>query len=343
MPSLIFDEKCLQGIFCAIPVPQQKKIPTKQKKKKVIVLSGPTAVGKTQISLKIAMILNGEIVSADSMQVYRGMDIGTAKVSKSEREKIPHHLIDICDLKDNFNVVEFYEAAMEAIDGILARGKIPIVVGGTGFYINALLYGPPAGPPSVATTRLQLEQEMLQMGAGAMYDKLKTLDPHYAATITQHDRQKIIRALEIIALTNQKVTHFSRTSVPMHHEEFDFRCWFLYYPKEILYPRIEERCDAMLKEGLIDEVQKLKEKGLLENRSASQAIGYRQTLDFLASIQEGDAYENFLRAFKQASRRYAKRQFTWFRKEPMFRWLDLQNMSTDDVVDVIIQDYELSF
>lgn len=306
-------------------------------------ISGPTAVGKTQISLKIASILKGEIVSADSMQVYHGMDIGTAKATLEERKQVPHHLIDVCDLTQTFNVVEFYEKAMEAIDSILIRNRVPVIVGGTGFYLNALLYGPPAGPPSVPSIRLQLEEEMIKIGPGAMYDKLKVMDADYAATITQNDRQKIIRALEIISLTNQKVSHFSRSTVPLHHEEFDFRCWFLYYPKEILYPRIEERCDEMIKAGLIEEVKRLREKGLSQNRSASQAIGYKQTIDYLNTEQTSKDFENFVRVFKQASRQYAKRQFTWFRREPAFRWLNLQNFPIDSAVDVIVQDYELSF
>jgi len=338
----IFEDKELQNLLTHLTLPLKKPIPPKAKKKHIIVISGPTAVGKTKVSLLVASSIAGEIISADSMQVYKGMDIGTAKVSKEERQKIPHHLIDICELKDSFNVVQFYEAAYHAINDILERGKVPIVVGGTGFYLHALLYGPPSGPPSIPAVRLKLEEEMKEQGSAVLYEKLRTLDPDYAVTITQKDRHKIIRALEIISITNQKVSQFSKAS-HNKEEELDFRCWFLYLPKEALYPRIEARCDQMVQEGLIEEVKFLEKMGIRENSSASQAIGYRQCLEFLNTKQSKEDFEQFIIAFKQASRRYAKRQMTWFRKEPLFRWLDIEHMSAESIADIIIQDYELCF
>lgn len=342
MSGTLFEDKELQNLLTHLTLPLKKKVPLKSRKKNIIVISGPTAVGKTKVSLLVAASISGEIISADSMQVYRGMDIGTAKVSKEERKKIPHHLIDICDLKESFNVMQFYEAAYQAIDDILQRGKVPIVVGGTGFYLRALLYGPPSGPPSIPAVRAQLEEEMKEHGAAVLYERLQSLDPDYAVTITQKDRHKIIRALEIISITNQKVSHFSKAAHD-RNEELDFRCWFLHLPKEVLYPRIEARCDQMIAEGLIDEVKQLEKMGIRENPSASQAIGYRQTLDFLNSSQTKEDFERFVVAFKQASRRYAKRQMTWFRKEPFFRWLDVEHLSSESVADIIIQDYELCF
>lgn len=337
------EEKELQIFIGQFTLPLKQKTPPHSKKKKIIVISGPTAVGKTEISLRVAQAIGGEIISADSMQVYRGMDIGTAKAGRADRERIRHHLIDSRDLDETFNVVDFYQEACQAVKEILDRGGVPIVVGGTGFYIHALIYGPPNGPPSVKEVRLRLEDEMAQKGAGPLYDRLRELDPEYATTITQSDRHKIIRALEIMALTHQKVSKFSKAAPDASQDSSDFRCWFLHLPKEILYPRIEMRCDKMIAEGLVDEVRRLEKEGLRQNLSASQAIGYRQCLDFLSSPQSQADWDLFVAAFKQASRRYAKRQFTWFRREPLFRWLDLEKSSPEMAAEMILQDYELSF
>lgn len=335
--SLVFEEHKI-----LIPQPQKAKIPSPSKKKKVIVIAGPTAVGKTEISLRVAEGLGGEIISADSVQVYRGMDIGTAKVSPEVRLKTPHYLIDIRNLNEDFNVMDFYTEACKAIKEILDRGHVPIVVGGTGFYLHALLYGPPGGPPSIPSVRAQLESEMQEKGPLTLYQKLSQLDPDYAKTITQHDRHKIIRGLEIIALTQQKVSQFSKLSVT-ETESYDYRCWFIYLPKEKLYPRIEARCDRMLAEHFVEEVKKLDGEGLRQNRTAAQAIGYRQCLEYLQTAQTEDDRQRFIAAFKQASRRYAKRQFTWFRKEPLFRWLNTETLAPPSTTELIIQDYEQSF
>ncbi|MFS8563780.1 MAG: tRNA (adenosine(37)-N6)-dimethylallyltransferase MiaA [Rhabdochlamydiaceae bacterium] len=296
-------------------------------------------MGKTQLSLMIARAIGGEIVSADSMQVYRGMDIGTAKVTPAERGSIRHHLIDSRDLDETFNVVEFYSEAMQAFREIFARDHVPIVVGGTGFYIHSLIYGPPCGPASVPEVREKLEQEVDVLGLLAMYERLKKLDAEYAATITFRDRHKIVRALEIITLTNQKVSFFEKACHISH--EYDFRCWFVYTPKEVLYPKIEARCEQMLTNGFVQEVKQLDQEGLRNNTTAAQAIGYRQCLDFLKTPQTVEDWTQFVDLFKQASRRYAKRQFTWFRKEELFRWIDIGTMGFDHTAEMIIQDYEL--
>lgn len=340
-PGTTFEDKELKKLLSQIPLPQKEKIPNRESKRKVIVLSGPTAVGKTKHSLAAAEALGGEIVSADSMQVYRKMDIGTAKVSEEDQKRIPHHLIDIRNLDETFNVMDFYKEAHKSIRDILMRGKVPIVIGGTGFYIHSLIYGPPSGPPSVPEVRKALEEEIEQKGADALYERLKKTDPDYAKTITGADRQKIVRALEIISLTQKKVSDFPK----MEGKEipYDFRCWFLYTPKEELYPHIEMRCDEMIAAGFIDEVRLLDKEGLRKNTSAAQAIGYRQCLEFLDSPGSPDDFETFIASFKRASRRYAKRQFTWFRKEPLFRWLKVDRLAMERSIDTIIQDYELSF
>lgn len=318
---------------------QKKKIPFEGKKKKIIVIAGPTAVGKTALSLSLAADIGGEIVSADSMQIYQGMDIGTAKVKAEDRVRIAHHLIDLCCIDYPFNVAEFYEHAQEAFRSILIRDNVPIVVGGSGFYIHALLYGPPAGPPSKPEVRLQLEKQMEELGPEVLYERLQLFDPAYAATITEFDRHKIVRALEIMALSEKRVSDFPKPN-RLQEQEYDFRCWFLYYPRERLYQRIDQRCEEMVRAGLIEEVKALKKAGLKGNPSASQAIGYRQALKFLDSPQSQEDLDEFVHEFKKASRHFAKRQFTWFRKEPLFRWLDLDTYPVDRLKELILQDFE---
>ena len=310
-------------------------------KKRIIVIAGPTAVGKSRLAFEIAKSLDGEIISADSVQVYRGMDIGTAKVSLEEREQIPHHLIDICELYESFDVMQFFKYVTQVIEEIFSRRRVPIVVGGTGFYLHALIYGPPKGPPSCHKVRVKLEEDLEKFGPEALYERLCRYDREYAETINFRDQHKIIRALEIIALTNKRVTDFKRKSKDLDNIKLNFRCWFIYFPKHILYPRIEMRCDEMIARGFIEEVKKLKqEQNLEDNRIAMQAIGYRQCLEFLRSEQKDDDWEKFVWEFKKASRRYAKRQFTWFKKEPLFRWIDLDIHGYQKVHELILQDYE---
>lgn len=308
-----------------------------QRRKKLVVLSGPTACGKTKFSLDLANGLGGEIISGDSMQVYRGMDIGTAKVTLTEQERVPHHLIDIRNLTEPFSVVDFYYEAQQAIDKIHSNGNVPIVVGGSGFYLRALLYGPPEGPPSVPALRQQFEAEMEVQGCLAMYRRLQELDPIYAESITPNDRHKIVRALEIMKLTGQRVSSLvwkQRKPVCPHQ----LCCFFLYRPREILYERVEKRCDEMLKGGFLEEVERLKEFGLEENRTASQAIGYRQALDYLATDRSEAAYAAFVATFKQASRHYVKRQMTWFRREPLFQWVNLEDYDHEVLVEMMIRE-----
>lgn len=319
----------------------QKDIPAnlQRNKKRVIVISGPTCCGKSALGMELAKAIDGEIVSADSMQVYKGMDIGTAKPTKADRLEVPHHLIDIRSIDESFNVVDFYYEARQACRQILERGNVPIVVGGSGFYLHTFLYGPPSGPPSVPEVRQALEEEMEKMGPELMYSKLVELDPTYAKSITKNDKQKIIRALEIMTLTNKKVSKLSWKGrrKPQHYE---FHCWFLHRPKEKLYERINARCDYMLREGFLEEVIQLEKMGLRENSSASQAIGYRQTLDYLSTQQTPEDYKKYVESFKQATRNYAKRQFTWFRKEPIFQWIDVDMHDPEVVFDIIKKDYE---
>jgi len=319
--------------------PLFQKVPVAGRKKRVLIIAGPTASGKTRLSLSLAAALGGEIISADSMQVYRGMDIGTAKASPEDRALIAHHLIDICDLYYTFNVAEFYKKTQEAFREISVRENVPIVVGGSGFYIHALLYGPPAGPPSNPAVREQLDQQMRDLGPEVLYERLQMFDPYYAATISEFDRHKIVRALEIMSLSERRVSDFPKAN-RLKEQDYDFRCWFLYYPKEKLYARIEKRCDEMLEKGLLSEVRELEKKGLRDNPTASQSIGYRQALDYLASAQTEEDFERFVFTFKKASRHYSKRQFTWFRKEPLFRWLNIDEHPLERLKELVLQDFE---
>lgn len=333
----------IERIFLGLAVEAQKQIPLKlqRSKKKVIVIAGPTAVGKSEFALQLCQKIGGEIISADSIQVYREMDIGTAKATIEERNLVPHHLLDIRNVDESFNVVDFYYEARHAIQDILNREKIPVVVGGSGFYLHSLVYGPPSGPPSVPELRKALEAEIDEKGADALFERLSQLDQEYARTITKNDKQKIIRALEIITLSNKKVSKLSWKSrhKPMN---YNFRCWFLHRPKPILYKRIEARCDKMVERGFLDEVESLIEKGIRSNPSAAQAIGYRQALDYLKTSRSKKDFEQFITAFKQASRHYIKRQLTWFRKESLFRWADLDLHDYEVIMDTIEQDFEQS-
>lgn len=330
----------IERIIFSFGVEAEKQIVTQlnKPKKKVIVISGPTAVGKSQFSLQLAKELNGEIISADSMQIYRGMDIGTAKLKSDEREGIPHHLVDITDVKEPFNVVDFYYEARHACQEILGRDGVPIIVGGSGFYLHSLIYGPPSGPPSVPEVRKKLEEELADRGIEALFEKLKRLDPQYAATITKNDKQKIIRGIEIIQLTGKKVSKITwkARKKPLN---YDFQCWFLFRPRDHLYRLIDKRCDQMLIEGFLEEVEKLDQEGIRENSSAAQAIGYRQALEYLKTKRTKEDYKIFVEKFKQATRNFAKRQFTWFRQEANFRWLDLDLHDFEVALDMVIQDF----
>ncbi|MBN9377799.1 MAG: tRNA (adenosine(37)-N6)-dimethylallyltransferase MiaA [Chlamydiales bacterium] len=341
MPCGTIEKEDIEKIFIGFAVEVQKQLPTAlpKQKKRVIILAGPTGCGKSHFALELAKNIDGEIVSADSMQVYKGMDIGTAKPTLQERELIPHHMIDIRHVTEQFNVVDFYYEARQAFQQIHSRDKVPIVVGGAGFYIHSLLYGPPAGPPSVPEVRKALEDEYDRLGPEALYERLQQLDFQYANGITKNDKQKIIRALEIITLTGKMV---SKLSWKGRHkpQNYDFHCWFLYRPRPSLYQRIEKRCDQMLNDGLLKEVEFLLKEGILQNSSAAQAIGYRQTIDFLSTHQTKEDYSSFIDSFKKASRNYAKRQHTWFGKEPMFNWIDMDLHDSEVIMDLISKDYD---
>jgi tRNA dimethylallyltransferase len=332
----------IERIVAGFAFEAQKQLTTnfQKQKKKVLVIAGPTGTGKTAFSIDLAKEIGGEIISADSMQVYHGMNIGTAKATREEREQVPHHLIDIRNVAEPFNVVDFYYEARHCCQTILGRDNVPIVTGGSGFYLHSLLYGPPSGPPSVPELRKSLENEIETLGSDVMYERLKAIDPQYASTITKHDKQKIARALEIITLTGKSVSKLSWKN-RQKPQNYDFHCWFLYRSKDVLYHRIDKRCEKMVQEGFLEEVKKLMDEGLMTNSSASQAIGYRQAIEYFQSKQTKEDFNQFLETFKRASRHYAKRQFTWFRREPIFKWLNLEVHDPEVAIEIVKQEFEL--
>ncbi|AWP36834.1 tRNA (adenosine(37)-N6)-dimethylallyltransferase MiaA [Heyndrickxia coagulans] len=287
-------------------------------KQKLIVLIGPTASGKTALSIRLAKKFNAEIISGDSMQVYRGMDIGTAKITQVEMEGIPHHLIDIKNPDESFSVAEFQQLVREKISDIASRGKLPMIVGGTGLYIQSVLYdyrfSDIAGDPAY---RAELEKIARREGPGLLYKLLEKTDPESAAKIHPHNVRRVIRALE--------VCHFSgRTMQDYKKQQQDEPLYCaaligLVMEREKLYQRINERVDQMMERGLIEEVRKLYDKNLRGVQSI-QAIGYKELYDYFDGRMTLDEAVSRL---KQNTRRFAKRQLTWFRNKMEIEWFDM--------------------
>jgi tRNA dimethylallyltransferase len=286
----------------------------------LLLLAGPTAVGKSELALLLAERLGGEIVSVDSMQVYRGMDIGTAKPGPAERARVPHHLLDAVEVSEAFDAARFVSLAGPAISDIQARGRVPILCGGTGLYFNALLKGLGTAPPTDPAVRAQLEAAPLD----ELLDELARSDPATYARIDRRNPRRVIRALEVIRLTGK----------PYGAQRADWRApgaatrgFGLLRPPQQLHQRIEVRVDAMFRAGLVEETRALLARGLGENQVASQALGYRQVIDHLRG--EATLAETIL-LVKTRTRQFAKRQMTWFKRQLELEWLDLED-STDPV------------
>ncbi|WP_213318075.1 tRNA (adenosine(37)-N6)-dimethylallyltransferase MiaA [Chlamydiifrater volucris] len=308
-------------------------------KRTVVLLAGPTSVGKTAVSLALAPKINGEIISVDSMQVYRNMDIGTAKVSLQDQAGIPHHLIDIRHVQEPFNVVDFCHEAYNACQAIFARNKVPILVGGSGFYFHSFLNGPPKGPPSDPDIRRELEHTFQEIGIEALYDQLSKIDPEYAITITRKDKQKIIRALEIICLTKKKVSEHQWETKLTQQIEYSTRAWFLSKPKEILLQGAVDRCHRMMHQGLLEEVRQLMGEGILCNPSASCAIGYKQWIEYLQRDEPLIDFSKYMDDFIRGTKKYTKNQITWFKRYPTFQELDIQSLDIEETASIIAADY----
>ena len=288
-------------------------------KKPLIVLTGPTAVGKTSLSISLAKAVNGEIISADSMQVYKGMDIGSAKIRKEEMQGVTHYLVDILEPEEEFHIVKFQELAKAALEEIYAKGKIPILVGGTGFYIQAVTRDIDFTQAEQETSyREELEQFAKEKGAEYLHEKLREVDSKSAENIHANNVKRVIRALEFY--------HQNGTPISEHNEEqkqqtspYNLAYFVLTAPREILYERIDRRVDQMMEEGLLEEVKSLRERGCHRGLVSMQGLGYKEILAYL----EGEyPLEEAVRILKRDTRHFAKRQLTWFRREQDVIWVD---------------------
>ncbi|MDO4808842.1 MAG: tRNA (adenosine(37)-N6)-dimethylallyltransferase MiaA [Eubacteriales bacterium] len=290
-------------------------------KKKMIVIAGPTAVGKTGLSVRLAKKLGTEIVSADSMQVYRGMDIGTAKVTKEEMCGIPHHMIDVCEPGCDFNVYSYQEMANRCLGGIYGKGKIPILCGGTGFYIQALLYGinfREEGPNEELRSKLHKIAE--EEGNEKLWNLLRDVDPEAAQALPAGDVKRVIRAIEFFQVHGEKISEHNRKEEKKLSEPcYDVRFFVLFREQKELYQRIDARVDRMMEDGLLDEVNRLVSRGIPMESTSMQAIGYRQLAGYLKGTC---SLEEAVRRIRSDSRHYAKRQLTWFKRDKNTIWID---------------------
>ena len=287
---------------------------------KVLVITGPTATGKTRIGVEIAKKLNGEIISADSRQVYKYMDIGTAKPTPEEREEVHHHLIDIAYPNETYSAGLFARDAKTSIEQILNRRKMPIIVGGTGLYLKALIHGIFEGPSASPQIRKRLNSEAEEYGVQRLYEKLQQVDPLAAAKISPKDKVRTIRALEIYEITGQPISHW-RTHSTKGSNEYKFILFGISMDRKKLYGRINQRVDKMMEQGFLDEVKNLINLGYSFGLPALHTFGY---LDMLNHLQGESTLENAIEKFKQGTRNYAKRQLTWFRHQLKLAWIDVE-------------------
>ena len=296
-------------------------------KKPLIILTGPTAVGKTKASIGLAKALNGEIISADSMQVYKYMDIGSAKIRPEEMDVIKHYLIDELEPDEEFHVVRFQQMAKAAMEEIYAKGKVPIVVGGTGFYIQALLYDIDFTENEEDTAyRMELEQIAKENGPEKLHEMLREVDPESADAIHANNVKRVIRALEFYKLTGQKISEHNEKE-RAKESPYEFCYFVLNDDRKLLYDRIDLRIDKMMEEGLLEEVSSLKNKGYTKDMVSMQGLGYKEILDYL----NGEcSLEEAIYILKRDTRHFAKRQLTWFRRERDVIWVDKNNYDHDE-------------
>lgn len=303
----------------------------------MIILAGPTAVGKTAASIRLAKAVGGEIISADSMQVYRHMDIGSAKIRPEEMEGVPHYLVDVLEPEEDFNVVRFQQMAKAAAEEIYARGRIPIAAGGTGFYIQALLYDIDfTENDGDSSFRRKLEKTAEEKGGEYLHALLQEADPEAALQIHPHNIKRMIRALEFHHQTGGKISEHNETEREKE-SPYNFAYFVLTDDRSHLYDRIDRRVDLMMEEGLLDEVRFLKERGVRRDSTAMQGLGYKELYAFL----DGEyPLEEAVRIIKRDTRHFAKRQLTWFKRERDVIWADKSVIGQDDdaVIDFILKE-----
>lgn len=283
----------------------------------IICVVGPTASGKTALAVELARELNGEVISCDSMQIYRGMDIGTAKPTIEEMQDIPHHMIDICDPREDFSVSRYTEMATPILDDILARGKTAIIAGGTGLYVDSLIRGNDFAPIPATGHRERLEKRMEAEGLEALLSELSCVDPE-AAERSQGNPRRIIRALEVFYETGETITSHNRKTQAIPPRYSAVWVGLDFTERKDLYARIDKRVEIMLEMGLLDEIRRLLASGIPETATAMQAIGYKEFVNALAGRA---ALDTAIAQVQQASRRYAKRQLTWFRRNEKLHWI----------------------
>ena len=286
---------------------------------KILVIVGPTASGKTRMAVELAQRHNGEVISADSMQIYRTMDIGTAKPTKEEMGGIPHHMIDVADPDEDFSVARYVEMAAQCVDDVLARGKLPIVAGGTGLYIDSLLSGRTFAPFSPdSALRGELERELEEKGGQAMLEALAQVDPEAAQRLHPNDHKRIIRALEVYRSTGKTITQHNRETqaIPPRYDALTIGLAF--QDRQAMWRRIDQRVDEMVAAGLEDEVRRLLTSGISPKCTAMQAIGYKE---FTQALSGEMTWQEAADVVKLRSRQYAKRQLTWFGRNPNTRWV----------------------
>ncbi|MCC5909891.1 MAG: tRNA (adenosine(37)-N6)-dimethylallyltransferase MiaA [Clostridiaceae bacterium] len=309
-------------------------------KKKLVIIVGPTAVGKTSTAIEVAQKLNGEIISADSMQIYKHMNIGTAKPTTDEMQGIPHHLLDIIKPDEDFSVAEFQRKAKEIITQITTNNKMPIIAGGTGLYINSIIYNMDfTSTVSNWELRKQLQEEADKYGNEYIHNKLKDIDLELANKIHKNNVKRVIRAIEIFQESGEKIGDF-KNDIQLNNE-YDFIIIGLTRDREELYERINKRVDIMIESGLINEVEKLIEMGYYENLIAFKGLGYKEIIKYL---KREYSLEDAKEILKRDTRRYAKRQLTWFRGLKDIKWFNLsQYTSQEKLINNIIEDIEGHF
>ena len=304
--------------------------------KPLVILAGPTAVGKTALSIKLAKKINGAVISADSMQVYKYMDIGSAKIMPEEMKGIPHYLIDVLEPSEEFNIVRFQQMAEDALQKIYAKGQIPIVAGGTGFYIQALLNDIDFTQIDENTQfREEMERLAAEQGAEVLHERLRAVDPESAEAIHANNVKRVIRALEFYH-QNQSPISAHNQEQKEHETPYNLAYFVLNVPRELLYKRIDDRIDEMLKEGLLEEVQKLKDMGYHRGMVSMQGLGYKEILAYL----DGEyPLEEAVRILKRDTRHFAKRQLTWFRREKDTIWMnkDEFDYNEDRILDEMLK------
>ena len=297
-------------------------------KKPLIILAGPTAVGKTALSIRLAKETGAEIISADSMQVYRGMDIGSAKITKEEMAGVPHYLVDVLEPEEDFNVVRFQNMAKDAAAEIWSKGKIPLVVGGTGFYIQALLYDIDfTENDGDESYRRELEKKASdEQGALELYEMLRNTDPKSAQEIHPRNIKRIIRALEFYRQTGKKISEHNETQ-RQKESPYNYAYFVLNDERSRLYERIDRRVDLMMEQGLLEEVRALRERGVRKDSTAMQGLGYKELYAYL----DGEyPLDEAVRIIKRDTRHFAKRQITWFKREKNVVWADRSVIGQDD-------------